>query len=207
MLPGFTAFTTAGPAFAVSGMETRKFLLVDESRFRMVANSSLIVAGTTGERRAADYLGGVFDDLGYDTTLQPFAVEDKYLARLDAPGGMPSDLCWQAGASPYGVLDVTVRAGVIDAGIGGSDDYPANVAGKIVLIDYPWLEDPGVLAGRAVERGAAAVVFLAEDLFAGCGRRRGAHGCQNQLRSRWWARRGRRRFGCASCWRPDSCAS
>ncbi|WP_285681978.1 M28 family peptidase [Actinoplanes sp. NBRC 103695] len=125
------------------------------------------VAGTPGERRAADYLGGVFDDLGYDTTLQPFAVEDKYLARLDAPGGLPRDLCWQAGASPYGALDVTVRAGVIDAGIGGSDDYPANVAGRIVLIDNPWLEDPGVLAGRAIERGAAAVVFLAEDLFAG----------------------------------------
>jgi aminopeptidase YwaD len=125
------------------------------------------VAGTPGERAAADYLAGVFDDLGYDTTLQPFAVEDKYLARLDAPGGLPQDVGWQAGGSPYGKLDVTIRAAVVDAGPGGAEDYPENVAGKIVLIDNPWLEDPGELAGRAIERGAAAIVFLAEDLFAG----------------------------------------
>ncbi|MET0492358.1 MAG: M28 family peptidase [Actinoplanes sp.] len=125
------------------------------------------VAGTPGERAAADYLAGIFDDLGYDTTLQPFAVEDKYLAKLDAPGGLPQDVGWQAGGSPYGKLDVTVRGGVVDAGLGEAADYPENVAGKIVMIDNPWLEDPGVLAGRAIERGAVAIVFLAEDLFAG----------------------------------------
>ncbi|MDT5041606.1 MAG: aminopeptidase YwaD [Actinoplanes sp.] len=125
------------------------------------------VCGTPGEREAADYLAGVFDHLGYDTTLQPFAVENKYVAKLDAPGGLPQDLGWQTGAAPTGALDVTVRGGVLDAGAGGADDYPENVAGKIVLIDYPALDEPLVLVHMAVARGAAGVVFLAEDLLAG----------------------------------------
>jgi hypothetical protein len=125
------------------------------------------VCGTPGERDAADYLAGVFNQLGYDTTLQPFAVENKYLARLDAPGGLPQDLGWQAGASHNGALDVTVRGQVLDAGAGGAHDYPENVAGKILLIDYPRLEQPLDLVRMAVARGAVGVVFLAWDLLAG----------------------------------------
>lgn len=125
------------------------------------------VAGTPGEQRAASYLTGVLDDLGYATTTQPFAVADQFLATLDAPGGLPQDVGWQAGASPYGTLGVTVRGAVVDAGAGGAGDYPADVTGRIVLIDYPWIEDPAVLVDLAASRGAAAVVILAEDLFAG----------------------------------------
>ena len=154
------------------------------------------VAGTAGERRAADYLAGVFDDLGYDTTLQPFAVADKYLAKLDAAGGLPPRSGLAGRRFPVQEsLDDTVRAGVVDAGLGGAADYPENVTGKIVMIDNPWLEDPGVLAGRAVERGAAAIVFLAErPVRAVDGRRRGARGGAGaRWRSRWSARPGRRR--------------
>ncbi|MDP9793926.1 hypothetical protein J2S43_002438 [Catenuloplanes nepalensis] len=121
------------------------------------------VAGTPSETRAAGYVAGVLDSLGYDTTLQPFPAEDTALGTLDAPGGLPRDLGWQVGASLSGVLGTTVRGAVVDAGAGGTADYPDDVTGAIVMIDYPWLDDPDVLAGTAVARGAAAILFVAHD--------------------------------------------
>jgi aminopeptidase YwaD len=121
------------------------------------------VGGTAAERRAADYLARVLDELGYAVTLQPFPVADKFLARLDAPGGLPADLCWQAGASPQGALDTRVCGDVVDAGAGGVADYPADVTGRIVLADYAVATREEVVAA-AVARGAAAVVFLPADL-------------------------------------------
>ncbi|MDR7275403.1 M28 family peptidase [Catenuloplanes atrovinosus] len=123
------------------------------------------VGGTAAERRAADHLAGVLDGLGYDTMLQPFPAMDKDLGTLDAPGGLPGDLGWQVGASPFGVLGTTVSAGVVDGGEGGAGEYPEDVTGKIVIIDYPFNDDPAELAGRAVARGAAAIVFGHFDHF------------------------------------------
>ncbi|MDR7275384.1 M28 family peptidase [Catenuloplanes atrovinosus] len=121
------------------------------------------IGGTRSERRAADYCAGVFDRLGYDTTLQPFPVADKFLADLDTPGGLPRDLCWQAGASGQARLDVTVRGEVLDAGAGAAADYPEDVRRKILLVDYVAADRETVVA-TAVARGAAAVVFLPADL-------------------------------------------
>ena len=75
---------------------------------------------------------------------------------------LPRDICWQVGASPHAALDTTVTGDVIDVGAGDDADYPADAAGKIVLIDY--------VAGRreqhvatAIANGAAAVIFLPVD--------------------------------------------
>ncbi len=121
------------------------------------------IGGTRSEKRAADYLSGVLDRLGYDVTLQPFPVADKFLAQLDAPRGLPRDLCWQAGASPHAALDVKVRGDVLDAGAGGPADYPEDVTGKVLLIDYLVATRETVVA-QAVARGAAAVILLPADL-------------------------------------------
>lgn len=121
------------------------------------------IGGTRSERVAAGYIGGVLDKLGYDVELQPFPVADKFLARLSSPRGLPTDLNWQVGASPHAALDTKVRGDALDAGLGGEADYPADVTGKILLIDYVAATRELVVA-TAVARKAAAVIFLPADL-------------------------------------------
>jgi aminopeptidase YwaD len=121
------------------------------------------IGGTRSERTAANYLSGVLDELGYDVSVQPFAVADKFLAQLGAPGGLPADLCWQAGASGQAALDTRVRGDVVDVGAGAAENYPADVTGRIVLVDYVAATREELVA-TAVARGAAAVIFLPVDL-------------------------------------------
>lgn len=120
------------------------------------------IGGTTSERAAANYIAGVLDDLGYQTTLQPFPVADKFLAQLSSPAGLPGDLHWQAGASAHAALDTSVTGDVVDVGAGAPENYPADVTGKVVLIDYVASQREQLVA-TAVARGAAAVVFLPAD--------------------------------------------
>ncbi|MEV0806660.1 M28 family peptidase [Micromonospora sp. NPDC050200] len=123
------------------------------------------IGGTASERRAADYIARTLDHLGYDTRLQPFAVADKFLAQLSSPAGLPTDLCWQAGASAHAALDTTVSGDVVDVGAGAPENYPADVTGRIVLIDYVSSRREQLVA-TAQARGAAAVVFLPADAVA-----------------------------------------
>jgi Iap family predicted aminopeptidase len=121
------------------------------------------IGGTSSERAAADYIAGVLDDLGYRTTLQPFAVADKFLAQLSAAPGLPDDLNWQVGASPHTALDTRVTGSVVDVGAGAPANYPEDVTGNVVLVDYVSAQREALVA-TAVARGAAAVVFLPADL-------------------------------------------
>ncbi|MEU2611805.1 M28 family peptidase [Micromonospora sp. NPDC007271] len=120
------------------------------------------IGGTASERRAADYIAKQLDHLGYDTRLEPFAVADKFLAQLASPAGLPTDLNWQAGACPQAALDTTVTGDVVDVAAGAAENYPADVTGRIVLVDYVASRREQAVA-TALARGAAAVVFLAAD--------------------------------------------
>ncbi|MBO4206466.1 M28 family peptidase [Micromonospora echinofusca] len=120
------------------------------------------IGGTASERRAADYLAKELDRLGYDTRLEPFAVADKFLAQLASPAGLPTDLNWQVGASAQAALDTTVSGDAVDVGAGAPENYPADVVGRIVLVDYVAARREQLVA-TALARGAAAVVFLAAD--------------------------------------------
>ena len=120
------------------------------------------IGGTRSERTAANYIARQLEKLGYDVELQPFTVADKFTGQLSSPTKLPRDICWQVGASAHAALDTTVTGDVIDVGAGADVDYPADAAGKIVLIDY--------VAGRreqhvatAIAHGAAAVIFLPAD--------------------------------------------
>ncbi|MFF5078567.1 M28 family peptidase [Actinoplanes sp. NPDC000266] len=121
------------------------------------------IGGTRSEKIAADYIAKTLDRLGYDVALQPFPVADKFLAQLDSPTGLPRDLNWQAGASALGGLDTRVRASVVDVAAGAPENYTSDVTGKIVLIDYVAASRDAQVA-TAVEKGAAAVIFLPVDL-------------------------------------------
>ncbi|MFK3979184.1 M28 family metallopeptidase [Micromonospora sp. NPDC050397] len=121
------------------------------------------IGGTASERTAANYLADVLDDLGYRTTLQPFAVADKFLAQLSSRPGLPDDLNWQVGASPHAALDTRVSGRVVDVGAGAATDYPEDAAGKVVLVDYVAAQREALVA-TALAKGVAAVVFLPADL-------------------------------------------
>ncbi|MFG2104294.1 M28 family peptidase [Micromonospora echinaurantiaca] len=120
------------------------------------------IGGTASERRAADYIAKELDHLGYDVQLEPFAVADKFLAQLASPAGLPTDLNWQVGASPHAALDATVSGDVVDVGAGAPENYPADVTGRVVLVDYVAARREQLVA-TALARGAVAVVFLAAD--------------------------------------------
>ncbi len=123
------------------------------------------IGGTESEHRAAQYLAGQLDDLGYTVRLEPFAVADKFLAQLSASPELAPDLCWQAGASPQGALDVTATGPVVDVRAGTAADYPADATGAVLLVDSTAATRNAQVA-LAVARGAAAVVLLPADLVA-----------------------------------------
>ncbi|SHG57302.1 M28 family peptidase [Streptoalloteichus hindustanus] len=113
------------------------------------------IGGTPSERRAADYLADVLRDLRYNVRLQPFPVADKYLADVLGDG-----VRWQSAASSEGALDVTVTGDVVDARAGGDGDYPADVRGRIVLVDRVRGSEAKQVR-TAVAKGAAAVLLVA----------------------------------------------
>lgn len=120
------------------------------------------IGGTQSERTAANYIARELDRLGYQTSLQPFAVADKFTAQLSSPAGLPRDLNWQVGASAHAALDTSVRGDVVDVGAGLPENYSGDVTGKIVLVDYVAARREEAVA-TAIARGAIAVVFLAAD--------------------------------------------
>ncbi|MBL6275160.1 M28 family peptidase [Micromonospora fiedleri] len=121
------------------------------------------IGGTESERRAADYIAAHFDKLGYDTTLQPFTVADKFTGQISAQGrSLPTDLNWQTGASAHAALNTSATGAVVDVRAGAASDYPADVRGKIVLVDYVAARREQVVA-TAVAAGAAGVILLAAD--------------------------------------------
>ncbi|HEX5995024.1 MAG TPA: PA domain-containing protein [Jiangellales bacterium] len=52
---------------------------------------------------------------------------------------------------------------MVDVGAGAPENYPADVAGRIVLVDYVAAQREQLVA-TAVAKGAAAVLFLSADL-------------------------------------------
>ncbi|WP_158852303.1 M28 family peptidase [Saccharothrix deserti] len=107
------------------------------------------IGGTESEHRARDYLASVLRDLRYQVTLQPFTVPDKYLSKLT----VGSDT-WNAGASRFGALGVTVTGPVVDLDNGTS--LPADLTGKIALLVNVPAGSTAVL--DAARLGAAAVL-------------------------------------------------
>jgi len=119
------------------------------------------ISGTPSEHAAADYIAAVLDSYGYAVTLQPFAVADRYLSHTSSPtADLGDDISWQGGASPQGALDTTVTGELVDAGTGlAPEDYPDDVAGKVVVVDYLASTAQRTTQVRtAVDLGAAAVI-------------------------------------------------
>ena len=117
------------------------------------------ISGTPSEHRAAQFIAHEMRRLQYEVTLQPFAVDDKFMGSLKVGRD-----AWHTGSSPNGALNVTVAGPLVEGKQGGAADYPENVTGKLVLIDRGIAGGPdpdsSVRVALAVSRGARGVLLV-----------------------------------------------
>ncbi|GII63235.1 hypothetical protein Skr01_33200 [Sphaerisporangium krabiense] len=122
--------------------------------------------GTPQEREGAQYIGGILKSYGFDVTLQSWGpVSTKNVAKVTSPNaGLPGGPNWQMSASTSAKFtgdDAAVQGEVVYAKTGQSAaDFPAETAGKIVLMDYSTTASVrNTAVVNAVSQGAAAVIL------------------------------------------------
>src|SRR4051812_26908825 len=118
---------------AANSVETIRHLAVDIGpRLR----------GTPQEREAAEYLAGILQTYGFETTIQSWGpVGTANVAKVTSPNrtlnGTPN---WQMSSSTSGKVtgnDDAAEGDVIYAGNGlSATNFPADTAGKVVMMDY-----------------------------------------------------------------------
>ena len=98
-------------------------------------------SGTPQEREAAEYLKSVLDVLGFQTQIYSFPINgNRAVAQISSPNAtLPNGPNWQFSSSTSGVQTGAanpVTGEVVYAGTGATAaSFPANSAGKIVLMD------------------------------------------------------------------------
>jgi len=115
-------------------------------------------AGSAAERQAARYLRDQLQGFGYKVELQPFSFD------LFADAGSRLDvLSPEAMAPAVHPFDPSANGAVegqlVDAGIGRPDDFPADSAGKIALIQRGTLFFTDKVANAAAAGATAAVIY------------------------------------------------
>ena len=87
--------------------------------------------GSDGEKQAAQYLKGQFEQLGYDVSIQEFGIRDTLKVQLTVDGKQ-FPLGTANGSAQTDEEGVT---GILyDAGLGLPEDFSEDAAGKIALI-------------------------------------------------------------------------
>lgn len=120
-------------------------------------------SGSPAEVEAATYLAGVLEEYGYDVEMPSFAVPDRYLGQLSAPG-LDDGLCWGVGAAPRGALDVSVSGPLLVAESADALDLPPDLGGAVVLRPVAAAnENLTAFVLTAQARGAGAVVWTRVD--------------------------------------------
>ena len=98
-------------------------------------------SGTPQEREGAEYLKSILDGLGFQTQIYSFPINgNRAVAQVSSPNAtLPNGPHWQFSSSTNGVQTGAanpVSGEVVYAGTGATAaDFPANTAGKIVLMD------------------------------------------------------------------------
>ncbi|MGW4662691.1 PxKF domain-containing protein [Streptosporangium sandarakinum] len=138
---------------------------VDHIR-RLAVNIGPRLNGTPQEREGAEYIGGVLKSYGFDVTLQSWGpVSTKSVAKVTSPNAdLPGGPNWQMAASTSAKFtgnDAAVEGRVVYARTGQSAaDFPADTAGKIVLMDYSTTASVrNTAVVNAVSQGAVAVIL------------------------------------------------
>jgi hypothetical protein len=142
---------------AANSVETVRQLAVDIGPRR---------SATPEERRAAEHLAGILESYGFTTSVQsvPF-TGTRNTAKVTSPNAtLPNGPHWQMSSSLSGKItgdDAPVEAAVVYAGTGASaTDFPADTAGKIVLMDQGANTAARTTqVANAVAAGAVAVIL------------------------------------------------
>ena len=118
---------------SVNSVETIRHLAVDIGPRR---------SGTPQELEGAVYLKGILDSYGFQTQIYAFPIQgNRAVAQVSSPNAtLPNGPNWQFSSSTSGKqtgVANPVTAEVVYAGTGATAaDFPANSAGKIILMDY-----------------------------------------------------------------------
>ncbi|PTM59836.1 M28 family peptidase [Desmospora activa] len=116
------------------------------------------VTGTDAEKESSRYIQQLLKRYGYEVEIQEFDIPDRLEGSLtvDLEGERELPIRIATGSSP--TEEEGLSTGVVDAGLGGKDDFSADVAGKIALIqrgEYTFVEK----ARNAEEAGAVGVII------------------------------------------------
>lgn len=128
--------------------------------------------GTPQEREAAEYLAGVLQTYGFETRLQSWGpVSTKNVAKVASSSAeLPGGPNWQMSASANARFtgDESVQGEVVYAGTGQTpESFPADTAGKIVLMDHSaTAATRNAAVVNAVARGAIAVILASRSTNA-----------------------------------------
>lgn len=117
------------------------------------------VAGTAGEIAARDYIRRELESYGYDVTVQDFAFE--------ASSFMPARIEVDGAAEPAFALDGSLAADaigpLIDAGIGGADEFPLGApSGAIALIQRGDLTFTEKVTNAQAAGAAGVIIYNSE---------------------------------------------
>lgn len=130
--------------------------------------------GLEGEKLAAEYIANYFKVLGYKTIVQSFNVGNQYIGNItvhDADkwygqGEWGFDEwhgnVWETGAAANGLItgeNSMVSGYVVDCGNGGENEWPAEVEGKIALVQRGVAFN--TLVPRAKNAGAIGILAYA----------------------------------------------
>ncbi len=113
------------------------------------------VAGTDGERRAAEYIATALRDAGYTTVMEPFTLDLRYdLSDIRLTDGSLKALALT------GSPEAEARGALVMAGMGRPEDFSLrDVRGKVVVVDRGVIPF-GQKAANAQGAGAVALIFV-----------------------------------------------
>ena len=125
---------------------------------RLTEDYSPRESGTDAELRAARFLRGELDDMGYDAEIRAFSFERVVEETTFSPDGAPPEpvVSYRIGLSGIGAAE----GALADAGAGFADDIPPDgLAGKIALIERGTITFEEKVH-RAADAGAVGVIVF-----------------------------------------------
>ena len=117
------------------------------------------IAGTKEERDAAQYIKGQFEKMGYDVKVQKFPISNVVSnLTIDALKGRLIKVNTATGSGYTDEKGITEE--LVNCGFGAtSSDFPAEVSGKIALVQRGGGATFGLKAQNAVNAGAIGVLM------------------------------------------------
>lgn len=92
------------------------------------------VAGTEGEKKAAQYLKKQFQSFGYDVSVQEFAINNRVERTLRILTDKNKELALGAASGSAVTGEKGVTGDIYDAGLGLPEDFSDEAKGKIALV-------------------------------------------------------------------------